>query len=68
MSPVLDPVAWKQDAFQHPWDDLIAHALPPLHFSKTGLVESDTFDLSSSSLTSKGVVCRSIGSSGGGTS
>ena len=26
ISPVLDPMAWKQDSFQHPWNDLSAFA------------------------------------------
>ena len=27
-APVLDPMAWKQDTFQHPWTDLSAFTLP----------------------------------------
>ena len=29
ISPVPDPMVWKQDAFQHPWDHLSACAFPP---------------------------------------
>ena len=28
ISPVLDPMAWKPDAFQHPWDHLSTYAFP----------------------------------------
>ena len=28
VSPVPDSLAWKQDAFQHPWNDLNAYAFP----------------------------------------
>ena len=28
-SPALDPMAWKNDAFQHPWDHLSTHAFSP---------------------------------------
>ena len=31
MSPVVDPTAWKQDAFQHPWDGLSSNLFP--HFA-----------------------------------
>ena len=29
MSPVPNLVAWKHDAFQHPWDNLSAYTFPP---------------------------------------
>ena len=29
ISPVLDAMAWRHDAFQHPWDYLSAYAFPP---------------------------------------
>ena len=29
LSLVLDPIAWKQNAFQHPWNDLSACDFPP---------------------------------------
>ena len=32
VSPVLDPMAWKQDALQPPWNDLNAYAFPPFAF------------------------------------
>ena len=32
VSPVPDPMAWKQDAFQPPWNDLIGYAFPPSLF------------------------------------
>ena len=46
--PVLDHMALKQDAFQHPCSDLSAYAFPPfvLLSSKVGLAKSDVFDKS----------------------
>ena len=29
VSPVSDPMAWKQDTFQHPWDNIHSYAFPP---------------------------------------
>ena len=43
--PVPDPLVWNQDAFQHPWNDLIAYIFSS-GSCKTGLVESDAFDKS----------------------
>ena len=70
MPPVPNPIAWKQDALQHHWNDLSAYMPPP---SLADLVEIDAFnkslhDFSSSSLASERVVHRSVGSFGGGTS
>ena len=31
ISPVPDPMAWKQDAFHHPWNNLSSHTFP--HFA-----------------------------------
>ena len=72
MCLVLDPMAWKQNPFHHPWHDLVDMYLP-LHTSETSLVESDDFDESllgpgCSSLASEGVVRGSTGLSGGRTS
>ena len=32
ISPVVDPMAWKQDAFQHFWDNLGAYTFLPSLF------------------------------------
>ena len=45
VSLVLDPMAWKQDAFQHPWDDRIAYAFPH-RSSSSRVVKSDAFNMS----------------------
>ena len=29
VSPVLDPMTWKQDPFQYPWNDISAYAFTP---------------------------------------
>ena len=29
VSPIPDPMAWKEGAFQHSWDDLSVYAFPP---------------------------------------
>ena len=69
VSPVPDPMAWKQDAFSY--HGTISAPMPsPL---LAGIVESDALekallDSSSSILASKGVVHLSVVSSGGRTS
>ena len=68
--PVLDLIAWKYDAFQHPWNNLGAKTFPPFTFSRQYLL-SNAFNKSllgygSSSLASE-VVSKSIGFSVGRT-
>ena len=73
VSPVPDPMTWKQDAFQHPWDNFITYAFSPFHSALLGLVESSSFsrallDSCGSVLASKRVVHRSFVTSHGGSS
>ena len=46
VSPVLDPMVQKQDAFQHHRNTLSTLCIYPCCFSKTDLVEIHTFDRS----------------------
>ena len=44
ISPVPDLIVWKQDAFQHPWDDLTAYTFPLFDVLLQGLFKSSAFD------------------------
>ena len=73
VSPVPDPMAWKQDAFQCPWDNLSSHAFPPfslLHqvFSRVLLLTGPSLIPFGSVLASERVARRSVVTSRGGTS
>ena len=68
---VLDAMTWTQDAFQYLWDDLSDDVFPSFNLLRP-VFEINAFDKSlhgpgSLSLTAEGVVCRSVGSSGGRT-
>ena len=72
VSQVPDSVAWKQGAFQHPWNNLIAYAFTPFALlrrpAKSVAFNKSHFGPGSSSLALKVVVCRSAVPSGGKTS
>ena len=66
-------MAWKEDAFQHPWDSLDVYAFPLVCFHPTGSVKSRDFDKplhdpGGSSVTTKVMVPSSFDSSDGRTS
>ena len=44
ISPVPDPMAWRQATSQHPWDDLLAYTFLALCSSSPGLVKSSAFN------------------------
>ena len=62
VSPVLDPLAWKQDAFQYPWDHLSANSFPPLGSSQAGSLQGSRLnrplvDFGGSAVAPEEVVC-----------
>ena len=67
MSSIPDPMAWKQDAFQHPWDNLCMYTFSPFTLLRQILLRvmlstNLLMIMGSSSLASEGVVCKSVGS------
>ena len=71
LSPVPDPVAWKQDSSQHLWDSLGIYMFPTFTLLRQvlsrAMLSAKLLMILMAPLATEGVVCRFAASSGGKT-